>query len=257
MAVDLVIPTIALRPYVFAFLLVFLAMAWRDLGLGRALGWLLLGFGIAFTAEYASTRIGFPFGIYHYTGATEGREVFLSNVPFFDPLSFPFLAYASWCVARSVLRKSRGLGLVLLSGALMMLLDVVIDPLAVRGERWFLGHLFDYPTGGSYFGVPLANFGGWLLVGSLIVGGFLAVSRREPLASPSAGVGLYYGVLAFNLALTLWIGEGWLLACGAGLHVVVGLALWAGQRGILGAARPFAWASTGLGVSEKIEGRTT
>ncbi len=48
---------------------------------------------------------------------------------------------------------------------MMMLLDVVIDPLAVRGDRWFLGRVFDYPSGGVYFGVPLSNFAGWLLVG--------------------------------------------------------------------------------------------
>ncbi len=55
----------------------------------------------------------------------------------------------------------------------MTLLDVVIDPLAVRGERWFLGHLFTYPEGGLYFGVPLSNFGGWLLVGWATVGGYV------------------------------------------------------------------------------------
>jgi uncharacterized membrane protein len=192
---------------------------------------LCLGFAVAFGAELASTRIGFPFGLYHYTGATAGRELFLSNVPFFDPLCFPFLAYASWCLARHCLGRSRGLSAVLLSALLMMLLDVVVDPLAVRGERWFLGNLFFYPEGGAYFGVPLSNFAGWFLVGSAIVGGFLAASAAAPQASPLPGVGLYYGVLAFNLVLTLWIGEHRLLAAGAALHAVLGAMLWLGRRG--------------------------
>lgn len=45
----------------------------------------------------------------------------------------------------------------------MMLLDVVLDPLAVQGDRWFLGRVFYYPGGGDYFGVPLVNFAGWAL----------------------------------------------------------------------------------------------
>lgn len=234
MALDLLAGTLILRPYVFIFLVAFLVMAWRELGGRRALGWLCLGFAVAFAAEYASTRIGFPFGLYHYTGATAGRELFLSDVPFFVPLSFPFLAYASWCLARLCLGRSRGLGVVALSALLMLVLDVVMDPLAVRGGRWFLGHLFFYPNGGAYFGVPLSNFAGWFLMGSVIVGGSLTLTGAAPTVSPVPGVALYYGVLAFNLVLTLWIGEHALLASGVALHAATGAMLWrAASRSIV------------------------
>ena len=53
----------------------------------------------------------------------------------------------------------------------MMLLDVVIDPVAVRGDRRFLGHIFFYPEGGAYFGVPVFNFAGWTVVGMVGIGG--------------------------------------------------------------------------------------
>ena len=66
----------------------------------------------------------------------------------------------------------------LLAGVLMMLLDVVIDPLAVRGDRWFLGRIFYYAEAGVYFGVPLSNFAGWLVVGWVTVGGYLAVTGK-------------------------------------------------------------------------------
>ena len=53
----------------------------------------------AFVCELSSTRIGFPFGDYYYTGSTVGEELYLANVPFMDSLSFTFLLYASYCLA--------------------------------------------------------------------------------------------------------------------------------------------------------------
>jgi uncharacterized membrane protein len=221
--------TVLLRSYVFVFLAAFVVAGCRDLGSARTLGFLLWGWLVAFASEYASTRVGVPFGLYHYTGHTQGRELYLANVPFFDSLSFPFLAYAAYCLARRALGAARGARVVLLAGVLMMLLDVVIDPLAVRGARWFLGEVFYYPAGGVYFGVPLSNFAGWALVGWASVGGYVAVTRGAP-AAPGPGIGLYYGVLLFNLLITIWIGE-WVLA-GAGILVhVIGFLVWYGFKG--------------------------
>jgi putative membrane protein len=215
--------TLVLRPYVFAFLVVFLAAGVRDLGGARTVGLLVWGWAVAFVAEYASTRVGIPFGLYHYTGATAGAELYLSNVPFFDSLSFPFLAYASFCLARRVLGAAGDLRVATAGGFLMMLLDVVIDPLAVRGDRWFLGRVFYYDAAGVYFGVPLSNFAGWFLVGWILLGGYLWATRRTAGGArggdkPGPGVGLYYAVLLFTLALTLWIGELGLLVVGILVH---------------------------------------
>jgi uncharacterized membrane protein len=225
--------TLSLRPYVFVFLAVFLGAATRDLGAGRALLFLGWGWSVAFAAEYASTRVGVPFGLYHYTELTRSVELYISNVPFFDSLSFPFLAYAAFCVARRALGGRHSADIVAAAGVLMMLLDVVVDPLAVRGERWFLGRIFYYPAGGVYFGVPLSNFAGWLVVGWVIVGGYVAWTRRgdgpgagNDEGAPAGGLALYYGVLAFNLVMTAWIGEGALLAAGILVHAGAGLLLY-------------------------------
>jgi uncharacterized membrane protein len=227
--------TVCLRPYVFVFLAVFLGAATRDLGAGGALLFLGWGWAVAFAAEYASTRVGIPFGLYHYTELTRSVELYISNVPFFDSLSFPFLAYAALCLARRALGRRRGADVVVAAGALMMLLDVVIDPLAVRGDRWFLGRIFSYPSGGVYFGVPLSNFAGWLVVGWVIVGGYVGWARRADgpggergEGATAGGVALYYGVLAFNLAMTAWIGERALLAAGILVHAGAGLLLYGG-----------------------------
>jgi uncharacterized membrane protein len=230
---DLVAGTLRLRPYVFAFLAGYLVVAARDVGLRRALLWLGWGSCVALAAEYMSTRVGLPFGLYQYTGGTVGQELFIANVPVFSTLSFPFLAYAAWALMRWVNGRGRDIATVLGAGVLMTLLDVVIDPLAVRGDRWFLGNLFFYAEGGWYFGVPLSNFAGWALVGWAIVGGmvwtrFLGFERRPSTVrygSPHGGAALYYAILLFNLAIAVWIGELVIVAVGVGIHVAVGIAL--------------------------------
>ena len=227
---DLLFGTFTLRPYVFGFLAAFILAAAMDLGWRRMLLFWAWVFPLAWLSEFSSTRIGIPFGFYQYTGTTRGQELFIADVPMMDSLSFTFLAYASFCLARAALRSRRPPAAVvtLASGVLMMLLDVVIDPLAVRGERWFLGHVFYYPEGGVYFGVPISNFVGWALVGSAIVGGYLWVAgrRARPPGSPAGGIGLYYGVLCFMLAMTGRIGEWRLLGAGILVHVAVILVLY-------------------------------
>ncbi len=251
---DLLIGTLVLRPYVFGFLAAFLLAGARDLGLARTLVFGAWIGPVAWLAEFSSTRIGIPFGLYHYTGTTRGQELFLADVPFMDCLSFTFLAYAAFCLARAVLRGGRPSGplLALVAGVLMMLLDVVIDPAAVRGDRWFLGRIFYYPDGGAYFGVPLSNFAGWTIVGAVGVGGWVGWSGWRERASRRGwpvmggrgsvgsghtvggagggfdrygrrvwpGVALYYAVLCFNLVVTGWIGEWLLLGVGAVIHAV-------------------------------------
>ena len=251
MIVDLVAGTLVLRPYVFGFLAAFLVAGTVDLGWRRTLRFGACVSPLVWLAELSSTRTGIPFGLYHYTGETRGRELFLANVPLMDPLSFAFLAYASFCLARAVLRGRRvsASGLALATGLLMMLLDVVIDPAAVRGDRWFLGRVFFYAEEGLYFGVPLSNFAGWALVGAVGTGlycwiegrlagasrgwpdregrGFDAPAPADPYGRRTwPGIGLYYAVLAFNLAVTAWIGEWLLLLVGVALHAVTAVGLW-------------------------------
>ncbi len=235
--------TLLLRPYVFFFLAVALVAAFRVLGRTRTGALFGVTWLTAFLCELSSTRTGFPFGDYYYTGSSVGEELYLSNVPFMDSLSFTFLLFASYSLALWLLlpaepgspdpgRGRPGLGRHLLTReslswpvigltcALFTLIDVVIDPVALRGDRWFLGQIYGYPDPGVYFGVPLANFGGWFVVGLMAMTGYRVLDRWGGLlpAFPHAiaarevllGCGLYYGVLLFNLALTFWIGE-WLL----------------------------------------------
>jgi uncharacterized membrane protein len=251
---DLLTGSLLLRPYVFLFLVAFLVAGRRDLGLRRILLFGAVVWPIAWLAEFCSTHVGIPFGLYHYTRLTRGQELYIADIPFFDPLSFTFLAYASFCLARFALRGRHvsTAALALLTGFLMMMLDVVIDPAAVQGDRWFLGRIFYYPEGGVYFGVPLSNFAGWWIVGAASIGVYCCIGgsaagfdRGWPGTGArgsapqttdvrvdgvrgnrvGAGIALYYGVLGFNLAVTAWIGEWRSLAVGLVLHALTALAV--------------------------------
>jgi hypothetical protein len=249
---DLLVGTFVLRPYVFGFLAAFLVAGALDLGWRRTLLFGAWVAPLAWLSEFTSTRIGIPFGLYHYTGTTRGQELFVANVPMMDSLSFTFLSYAAFCLARGALSRRRvpPSVLALTSGLLMMLLDVVIDPVAVRGDQWFLGLIFTYAEPGVYFGVPLSNFVGWMILGTIGVGGYLWWSRRCAAGSGQSpepnlgltsrgvregdrygrrwwpGIALYYAVLAFNLVVTGWIGEWRLLIVGAAVHVMATATLW-------------------------------
>jgi putative membrane protein len=220
---DLLVGTLLLRPYVFGFLVAFLAAGALDLGGGRTLRFTAVVWPIAWLAEFSSTRWGVPFGLYRYTGETRGQEIFIADVPFMDSLSFTFLAYAALCLARAALRGRRAsrVTIAVVAGLLMMLLDVAIDPLAVRGDRWFLGRIFYYVEPGVYFGVPLSNFAGWWLVGTVAV--WASGEPRPVTGRPRVwpGVALYYAVLGFNLAVTAWVGEWLLFGIGLALHALV------------------------------------
>ncbi|MBI3603885.1 MAG: carotenoid biosynthesis protein [Nitrospirae bacterium] len=239
--------TFLLRPYVFVFLLAFLFCAQRLLGWRRTGLFFLVTWFTAFACEASSIRTGIPFGWYFYTNSTMDRELFIFGVPFFDSLSFSFLLYASYCLALFYLLPARdnpeakavnlfqrntwpallftsrvrtSWPVLKLTVLFFTFIDIIIDPLALRGERWFLGKIYYYPDPGVYYGVPLANFAGWAVVGLIALSGYFVVDRRLSPASTHRegadtamtgnvllGVGLYYGVLAFNLGVTFWIGE--------------------------------------------------
>ncbi|MBI5124930.1 MAG: carotenoid biosynthesis protein [Planctomycetes bacterium] len=224
--VSLLLSTLLLRPYVFIFLGLHLLAGGLQLGLKRITVFTLLAYLIAFTSEYSSTRNGIPYGPYIYTGETHGKELYISNVPFMDSLSYSFLAYFSYSLAlllvSPVSRKGWRFELIappwhsrwvlFLAATLMMLQDVVVDPVALRGSQWFLGQIFYYPDGGIYFGVPLSNFFGWFVVGLAIIYCFQRLDQKMGWAIPWAGNALmgpacYFVNMLFILFVTFYIGE--------------------------------------------------
>ncbi len=245
----LLVGTALLRPYVVAFFAVYLVGCSLQFGLKRTLLFAIAGYFIAWGSEFSSIHNGFPYGLYYYIESTAGRELWVKGVPLMDSASYVFLAYASYSTALLALcplLRRRGHGFALLdtrrvralpsaralAALLFVTLDIIIDPLALRGDRWFLGKIYGYPGGGikTYFGVPISNFIGWAAVGYLMAWAFQALDiflhrgpilRRTPTWDVYGrglpwrfliGPALYLSVLLFNLSITFYIGEyniGW------------------------------------------------
>ncbi len=187
----LLLSTIALRPYVFVFLASFLFISIVDFGLRTTVLFTALTYGVAFMCERSSVHNGFPFGLYRYVEATRGREIWIDGVPFFDSLSFTFLGFASYTVALMLCsplyrrgwdlrvldtwRIRRSPRVWLMAALFMVSVDMVVDPLSVLGERWFLGKIFWYDPPGPHFGVPISNYLGWYLVAAVSIAIFQAL----------------------------------------------------------------------------------
>lgn len=230
---DILIGTFTMRPYVFAFFAAFLLACVPHVGWRRTLSFTVAGYLIAFASEWLSINTGFPYGWYYYIETTKLQELWIAGVPFFDSLSYVFLAYCSYTTALFILsplkawrwnvatletrRIRRSLSALILGSFLQTFLDIVIDPVALQGRRWFLGQIYGYHEQGCHFGVPLSNYWGWLLTSIFLVGAFQLIDARRLEDTPKGacnlpfrallGPILYLSVLGFNLGVTFWIGE--------------------------------------------------
>jgi len=114
---------------------------------------------------------------------------------------------ASW---RSKL-QSRALW-ILRSALLLILIDGVLDPGATSLGFWV------WPEAGAYYGVPLSNYAGWLISGTLAAALLLAAGQWRAAPLP----GLLDSAL---VALAFWIGVS--LFSGLAIPALLGSALFA------------------------------
>jgi len=246
--------TVLLRPYVFAFLTIFLFLASQQIGWRRTLIWTVTGYTVAFLCEYSSIHCGFPFGDYYYIDTTRDRELWVAGVPFMDSLSFSFLSFTgyscSWQLSASrkaekgpvgrseYLRIRNSPQVMLLGAAITTLMDIIIDPVTLMGDQWFLGLIYGYRQTGLFFGVPMTNFAGWLFVSGAIIAVNQILDALSARATPApsqpfvpylhlGGFVLFFFVGAFNVAIALW-----LKAAGpslSGIFIIIGFFWTAGS----------------------------
>lgn len=149
---------------------------------------------LSFLAEFAGSTSGLPFGKYHYTGLLQPQ---LGGVPLLIPLAWMMMLPPAWAIAKIILGKSgRRWAFVLLSALAFSAWDLFLDPQMVGWGFWV------WETPGAYFGIPLSNYLGWIVVSALLT---LAVNPQDlplgPLALvyvltwllQSIGQGIFWG----------------------------------------------------------------
>ena len=119
--------------------------------------------------EIIGSKTGYVFGgKYHYNNDnTPGFMLF--GIPVLIPIAWFGIIYMciNFCSyvtnVRFPFENSINYFFIILTAIFVMLLDLVLDPLAVDEKRW------NWELPGIYYGIPILNFFGWLLVPLLIL----------------------------------------------------------------------------------------
>jgi putative membrane protein len=136
-------------------------IAWA--GWRMALSGFAVIYVVAYSYEFVGTHTGLVFGEYFYSPTAIGP--LLAKVPILLPLGYFAMAYGALIVTRLLLgnlnRKLSAIGVVVTAfttSLVMTFLDLASDPIAST----LLGK-WTWVDGGSYFGVPVHNYIGWVV----------------------------------------------------------------------------------------------
>jgi uncharacterized membrane protein len=192
-----------------------LAHASARIGARRAALLCVAGTGISLGAELIGTTTGIPFGAYAYTPLLGWRVA--GHVPFPIPLSWFYMLYA--CLALAARRLPAAdtgaakMRWALAAGAMLTTWDIAMDPAMVRTAHWV------WRTPGVFYGMPLTNWIGWLLTGTLIARAMLAIAPPTTIARTVASSRfpalLYLANGVMPVALCLRYGLWWGASLGA------------------------------------------
>lgn len=159
------------------------------LGLGRALTLFALGSLVSLGSELAGTGTGFPFGEYQYTPLLGYR--ILGLVPFPIPISWFYMIYGCLAICGRLMAAASDNATkwrwAAVAGLILVAWDVSMDPAMVKTTHWIWGSgqqfrdmgfpdwLVAFFSRDIFYGMPLSNWFGWYLTGTVIARLMLAV----------------------------------------------------------------------------------
>jgi uncharacterized membrane protein len=207
--------------------------AYRTVGLGNWLGFMLPAIGLSLSSELLGTSTGFPFGHYSYLNGLGYKIAGL--VPFTIPLSWFYVGFSTYLLARAGL-EAKGvqgwpnrLGAIALGAILLTAWDFVLDPAMSQAPYPF----WEFQDVGQFFGMPYRNLTGWLGTGAVFMTVASLFWRSQPTALSrkqlTVPLVIYLVNFAFGMLITLTeLDPGFVIptAIGALLGVVPAIALW-------------------------------
>ena len=142
---------------------------------GRALGCLGVLTAYTYAIELVGVRTDWPYGAFEY--AIRLGPMLFGELPLALPLFFVPLVLNAYLLTLLVLEGRSANPLVRLPVAIaaVVAIDLVLDPAAVAIGFWA------YAGGGPYYGVPLSNYAGWLVSGTVAVVLVDLAFDRDPL----------------------------------------------------------------------------
>lgn len=181
--------------------------AYRTLGLGRWLMFLVPSVLLSLTSELMGTSTGFPFGHYGYLSGL-GYKI-SGLVPFTIPLSWFYLGFSSYLLSRAGLDAVGGtqgkvnwirhVSAIFLGALLLTSWDFVLDPAMSQTAFPF----WEWKQPGAFFGMPYQNFFGWLGTGMVFMTVAALLWPKAPLPQQFAQQGIAQERLGFALAVYL------------------------------------------------------
>jgi bisanhydrobacterioruberin hydratase len=183
----------------------------RWLGPARGIALLLVLSLLPLAVEAYAVATGIPYGAFAYSPHL-GVRLF-DQVPW--TVAFAFLPMLLGAVAiGSALVGTGWRRLIPASVFFLLLVDLVIDPAAVHAGLWL------WAEDGAYYGVPLSNFAGWVLTGTVYVALVYYIARRDLVAGRPVP-----GLVASSLLLIVAFWTGYLVRNGLIVPSLLGGAL--------------------------------
>jgi putative membrane protein len=217
--VDIILGTVAVSIY-----------AYRTLGLGTWLAFMLPAVFISLGSELLGTSTGFPFGDYSYLSGLGYKIGGL--VPFTIPLSWFYVGLSSYLIARCGLQVAqkpslaRHIAAVAVGALLFTCWDFALEPAMSQSSLPF----WYWEQPGEFFGTPYQNYAGWFGTSALFmsVAGLLwrktsIKLQRSQLNLPLA---IYLSNFAFAAGLSLASGFFIPVLLGSVLGVIPAVTLW-------------------------------
>ncbi|MEH2022618.1 gamma-carotene 1'-hydroxylase CruF [Nostoc sp.] len=217
--VDIILGTIAVSIY-----------AYRTLGLGTWLAFMLPAMLISLGSELLGTSTGFPFGDYSYLSGLGYKIGGL--VPFTIPLSWFYVGLSSYLIARTGLKVAqkpswgRHIAAIAVGALLFTCWDFALEPAMSQTSLPF----WYWEQPGAFFGTPYQNYVGWFGTSALFmsVAGLLWRNTSIKLERSQLNLPLvvYLTNFAFAAGLSLAAGFSVPVLLGFLLGVTPAVALW-------------------------------